>query len=77
MTITTDDLMLRGVQFARDHLRIIETAYGTEKAMAYAAGMASGVRNVVADSMGIRAAFDLYSGLADDALDQQFKGQAA
>lgn len=64
--MTTDDAILRGAQFARDHLRIIESAYGPMVTMAYAGGMASGVRNSVGQKHGRRAAYDLMQGLADD-----------
>lgn len=66
--MTSDDAMLRGSQFVRDHLRIIEAAYGPHVAMAYAGGMASGVRNSVAEKYGRKCAWELMDGLADNLL---------
>ncbi|MGH6725119.1 MAG: hypothetical protein ACREB8_01070 [Pseudolabrys sp.] len=71
--MTIEDALLRGSQFARDHLEILEKAYGKDAAMAYAAGLAAGLRNYVAAARGARGAYDLFSGLADDIIAQQFK----
>jgi hypothetical protein len=73
--MTTDDALLRGAQFARDHLRVIEAAYGAKVAMAYAGGMATGCRNVVAHEQGVEAAWTLYDGLASDLLTQALEAK--
>jgi hypothetical protein len=71
--MTTDEAMLAGRQFVRDHLRIIDVAHGSAVMMAYAAGMASGLLFEIARRFSVRAAFDLFTGLADDLLDQVMK----
>lgn len=73
--MTSDEALLRGAQHARDHLRIIEAAYGPHIAMAYAGSMAAGVRNVVKDRYGRKCAWDLMDGLADDLLLPQNFGE--
>lgn len=66
--MTTDDALLRGAQFARDHLQILDRAYRTKSTMAYAGAMVSGIANWVAHKFGTRAAYDLLVGLADEIL---------
>lgn len=69
--MTIDDAILRGAQFTRDHLELIEQVYGPAVATAYAASMATGARNVVAEKQGRRASFELMQGLADDLIEPE------
>lgn len=74
--MTADEAILHGSQFCRDHLTLLERAYGKEIATVYAAGMASAVRNYVAATLDAKSAYDLYAGLATDILTQQ-RGKVA
>lgn len=66
--MTDEEAMRRGIQFSEDNLKVIEATFGPRTAMAYAGAVACGARNYIAERHGIKAAFDLCSGLADEIL---------
>jgi hypothetical protein len=71
--MTSDEALLAGSQFARDHIRIVETAYGGKVMARYVIGMASAILIKMKRELGARAAFDLFSILADEVLNEKLK----
>lgn len=65
MTDTTERIH-GAVNHSTKQLDMIRSAFGDEAVLAYAAGLATGARNYVAEHFGRRAAFDLYAGLTDE-----------
>lgn len=63
--MTPDQARDAGKAFALAHLKVIEAAYGSDIASAYANGHAWAARDYIYDKLGARAAFDMMSELAD------------
>lgn len=66
--MTPEQAQQAGCAFAKAHLDVIEAAYGTEVAAAYANGHAWAARDYIYGLNGARAAFDAMTELADGAI---------
>jgi hypothetical protein len=66
--MTPSQAQQAGCAFAKAHLDVIEAAYGTEVAAAYANGHAWAARDYVFGLKGARAAYDMMAELADGSI---------
>lgn len=66
--MTPEQAQLAGCAFAKAHLAVIEAAYGSDVAAAYANGHAWAARDYVFEQRGARASYDMCAELADGAI---------
>lgn len=66
--MTPEQAQLAGCAFAKAHLAVIEAAYGSDVAAAYANGHAWAARDYVFEQKGAVASYDMMQELVDAAV---------